>query len=166
MKTLRVKNILSDFKNKKSEYYEVDNYVVYILLFPSEKIFYINKSLKSSIKETYRHNIKCRRNSSCEFIKQNKFYRPCLFILEDLKEITSYETDNYVFVWTKIIIENGYKCYNGNGLIKLSEQLNYQNKRLYNKRKDTKLDEIFSCENCLIPSYKNALCEKQFYNNQ
>ena len=67
---------------QKQEKPDNETIVIYVLLSPSRKSFFINHSLKSSLFETYRHHIKGRRDGSREFIQQLQPTRPCLFVME------------------------------------------------------------------------------------
>lgn len=148
----------NDFYNKK------ENRIIYVLLSPSEKIFYINHCLNSSFKETYRHNIKGRRESTKKFINQISPERPCVFVLENMS-LTKSEAYNYVLVWIKIFLENGYECFNSTKLIELTNYLYFNNRKLYDQKKTINLKNILSCENCLIPVYNHLTCEYYHKNN-
>lgn len=146
--------------NKNCIYTKRESRIIYILFSPTKNIFYINHCLKTSIKEVYRHNIKGRRALTKNFIEEIKPHRPCLFILEELKNSTRAEANKLVLVWLKILIENGYKSYNNPKFINLTNHLYFYNQRLYEERKNTKLEQMFLCENCFIPNYKNIICKK------
>lgn len=86
--------------------------------------------------------------------------RPCLFILEELPYTTISEANNHLLVWLKILIENNYTSFNTHKIIEQSKQLYFRNKQLYEERKVLNIPNIFTCENCKMPKYKNHICEK------
>ncbi len=147
-------------KNQNGFYTKRENRIIYVLFSPDKKLFYINHCLKHSLKETYRHNFKGRRISTRHFIDFLKPSRPCLFVLEELPQTTIPEANNYLLVWLKILLENNYISFNNPKIIEQSKQLYFQNKRLYEERKYRNLQDIFSCENCMMPKYKNQICKR------
>lgn len=148
----------NDFYNKK------EKRTVYVLISPIEKIFYINQCLTTSLKETYRHNIKGRRQTTKEFINHISPNRPCVFVLENTN-LTKVEAYNYVLIWIKIFLENGYLSFNNKKLIELSDHLYFENRRIYDQRKTVNLESFLSCENCLIPIYNKIICKNYPQNN-
>ena len=145
--------------SRKQEKTNSETTAIYVLLSPSQKGFFINHSSKSSLFETYRHHIKGRRDGSQEFIQQLQSTRPCLFVMEELRGITKREAYHYMLVWAKILQDHGYKCFNDEFLIERSNELYIWNQLLYRERKATEIEKMFSCENCLVPSYRNFRCE-------
>lgn len=146
-------------KSKNDFYNSKDNRTIYVLLSPTDKIFYINQCLRTSVNETYRHNIKGRRASSKKFIDEISPQRPCIFILEN-GYLTKSEAYIFMLIWIKIFLENGYACFNSQKIIDQAINLNNANKQLYDNRKQLNLNSIISCNKCFIPIYKNIVCEK------
>lgn len=146
-------------KSQNDFYTKKENRIIYILLSSTEKIFYINQCLRTSLKETYRHNIKGRREISKNFIDRILPERPCIFILENMN-LTKSEAYNYILIWIKIFIEKGYQSFNNKKLIDLSEDLYFENQRIYEQRRTANLDILLSCKNCLIPIYNKTICKK------
>lgn len=139
-------------KKKQNGFYNTkEDRVIYVLLFPAEKVFYINQCTKNAIKETYRHHLKGRRTSTKNFIQYNKILQPQLFILEELRDITKANAYGYVLVWLKILLENQYASYNAQATKDQSTELYFNNRRLYEERKDVRLEELFSEQNCVLP---------------
>lgn len=132
--------------------------VIYVYLLKEKKIFYINTCLKSSARETYRHNIKGRRGFSRRFIEEFNGIRPCVFILDEIKD-TERVAVRYKIVWTKIFMEKGYKSFNNKAINEYAKDLDLQNQILYKNRKDINLEELLSCENCFVKTYKTMKCE-------
>lgn len=54
--------------------------VVYVLVSLSRKTFLIAQGAKESLRETYRHHLRLRRDFSKNFIQSIIPERPCLFI--------------------------------------------------------------------------------------
>lgn len=154
---------MSKTKIKNEFYTQKENRIIYVLLSPTEKFFYINHCLKSSIKETYRHNFKGRRTSSKYFIEKISPQRPCIFILENIYTTKS-DAYNHLLIWIKVFIENGYKSFNNQKSIARAERLNFYNSTLYEKKRNENLEEFLSCKNCYLPTYKNIVCKK--YTNE
>ena len=133
--------------------------VVYILLSKEKKTFIIARGTKETLRETYRHHIKMRREFTQRFIKSISPERPCLFILE---EIDPDEQANLLLVWLRILRENGFTSYNSECIIQYSENLYYDNDVAYQKRKNVDLSQIFDCKTCLVPTYKKLTCSNHF----
>lgn len=133
--------------------------VVYVLISKEKKSFFIAQGTKETLRETYRHNIKGRREFTQHFIESISPERPCLFILED---IDPEDEANLLLIWLRILRENGYVSYNSQTLIECSEELYYDNEVAYQKRKDTDLSRILDCRNCLVPTYKKETCPHHF----
>lgn len=149
---MKVKHLPKQHKNYR------ENRIIYVLFSPNKKLFYINLCLENSLKETYRHNLKGRRQSTKNFIDELKPSRPCLFILEKIQNSTEQEALKHLIVWLKILMEKGYTSYNAPQIIEMTKQLNYKNKQLYEKRKNVNLNLITSCERCLMPTYGKQIC--------
>lgn len=144
----------SDFYNKR------EDRVIFVFLSPFSKSFYINHCVKSSLKETYRHNIKGRRLSTKRFLNDLNSVRPCLFVLEELQNTTNSEACNYLYVWLKIFLENEYISFNHPKTISYAEHLYFQNQELYETRKHINPEIIMSCNSCAMPIYNNQICNK------
>ena len=140
------------FYNKK------ERRAIYILLSPTGKSFLINHCLVGSVRETYRHNIKGRRYATQKLISDIQPDRPCLFVLEEI-ETTISDAYKHVLVWIKILMENGYKCYNYKAIIEATKELHTKTEKLYLERKDTNLTDLLCCENCLVQSYNRVECK-------
>ncbi len=143
---------------KKQQANKRKDRVIFALFSPDKKYFYINQCLKSSLRETYRHNMKSRRTSSELFINTIKPNRPCLFVLEELPNATQNETYNHLLVWLKILLENNYTSFNNEPTITSAKRISPRNLPLYEKRKRTNLKLITACERCLVSVYKNQTC--------
>lgn len=130
--------------------------VVYILLSKEKKTFIIARGTKETLRETYRHHIKMRREFTQHFIESISPERPCLFILED---IDPEDEANLLLIWLRILRENGFTSFNSECIIEYSENLYYDNEVAYRQRKDTDLAGIFDCKNCLVPTYNKVTCE-------
>lgn len=85
--------------------------IIYVYLSKEKKIFYINTCLKSSARETYRHNIKGRRYFSKALIDKMEGIRPCMFILDEIRD-TERVAVRHKIVWIRIFMEKGYKSFN------------------------------------------------------
>ena len=129
--------------------------VIYVLINKSKRTFIIAKGTTETLRETYRHHLRGRRLFSQEFIQSTELERPCLFVLE---EIPFDEKANLLLVWLRILRENGYISFNGEDIIEQSEILYIDNNLAYQKRKNSDLEELFSCKNCVIPTYKKKMC--------
>lgn len=134
-----------------------ENQVVYILLNKTKRSFFIAQGTEETLRETYRHHLKSRREYSEKFIADCGDERPCLFILE---QIAPDEQANLLLVWLRILQENGYVCFNSPVLIEMAEHLYIDSTIAYNKRKDTKLSELLSCSGCLVPAYNKQTCPR------
>lgn len=129
--------------------------VVYVLVSLSRKTFLIAQGAKESLRETYRHHLKLRRDFSKNLIESIAPERPCLFILE---EIDPENPADLLIVWLRILREKGFTSFNSPTLIEYSEHLHIDNMMAYKQRKDTDLSEILCCNSCLIPTFKRKTC--------
>ena len=132
-----------------------ENQVVYILLNKTKRSFFIAQGTEETLRETYRHHLKMRREYSEKFIADCGSERPCLFILE---RIAPDEQANLLLVWLRILQENGYVCLNSPVLIEMSEHLYIDSQIAYDKRMGTNLSSVLRCEGCLVPTYNKQTC--------
>lgn len=143
--------------HKANQNNQIRERVIYILLSPNDQKFLVGHCLKESLSETYRHNLKGRRDASKEFILELYPERPCLFILEEIKG-TVYEATNLLLVWMKIFIEKGYQNYNREILKEMTDNLYFDTKKQYEIRKLIDLKELIECSKCKMPKYKGSIC--------
>ena len=134
-----------------------ENQVVYILLNKTKRSFFIAQGTEETLRETYRHHLKMRREYSEKFIADCGSERPCLFILE---RIAPDEQANLLLVWLRILQENGYVCLNSPVLIEMSEHLYSDSQIAYDKRMGTNLSSVLSCAGCLVPAYNKQTCPR------
>ena len=132
-----------------------ENQVVYILLNKTKRSFFIAQGTEETLRETYRHHLKMRREYSEKFVADCGAERPCLFILE---RIAPDEQANLLLVWLRILQENGCVCFNSPVLIEMAQHLYIDSTIAYNKRKGTELSELLSCAGCLVPAYNKQTC--------
>lgn len=92
-----------------SQYTDVDNRVIYVLINPKTKEFYVNHSTEKGLKDAYRHHhYGLRYKTADSFGKlKEEGQKPCCFVLEKLRT-TKVDAYNHVIVWTKIFIESNY----------------------------------------------------------
>lgn len=143
---------------RKSNKMKKEERVIYLLLSPDRKNFYINYCLKDALKETYRHNLKLRREMTKKFIKELQPERPCLFILETTF-CTNQEAISLTIVWIRIFLENGFTSYNHPTLLEMAEHLYFDNKFRYRERNNLELQKLTACENCQMPIYNKKACQ-------
>lgn len=133
-------------------------WTIYLLRSPKDKKILVGYCLRESLRETYRHNLKGRRDASKDFIQAIYPDRPCLFVLENFVG-TARDATNYLLVWLKIFLENGYVSYNRECLKEMSEHLYIDNAVRYRERNGLLLNEITSCRSCQMPVYKKEKCD-------
>ena len=146
-------------RSKSSQYTKKENRIIYILLNPLSKEFYIGHCKKTLLKDIFKHHYYGRRyQTKNSFSKLNKQrLHPCLFILEELYS-TKVEAFNYVICWTKIFYETGYTSLNQGNVLEYIKELYEQNILIYNKRKQTEVDKICNCNNCIVANYGRKKC--------
>lgn len=138
---------------------QVKERVIYLLLSPNDKKFYIGHCLKEALRETYQKNSLGVRKSTEELIELIKPERPCLFTLETFTG-TVREATTHIVVWAKIFLENGYECYNSQSLIEMTDHLYIDTEDLYEARRGLDVRELTSCSRCAMPRYRSETCEK------
>lgn len=132
--------------------------VIYLLLSPDKRKFYINHCVKGSLQETYRHNLKGRRESSKAFIDELYPKRPCLLILETAF-CTTYEATNLQIIWIKIFLDHGFKCYNHPDFIDMANDLYFDSRHRFAERNNLEIQKIIGCENCQMPIFNRTACQ-------
>ncbi|MBQ8767582.1 MAG: hypothetical protein IJZ16_12370 [Clostridia bacterium] len=80
------------------------------------------------------------------------------FVLEKI-ETTISDAYKHVLVWIKILMENGYKCYNYKVTVDATKELHAKTEKLYMDRIDNDLTELLCCENCLVKVYNRKGCK-------
>lgn len=146
-------------RSKKNQYTEKQNRIIYVLLNPLSKEFYIGHCKEKILKRIYSQHYNGERyqtQKSIELLKKQN-YHPCLFILEELYS-TKVEAYNYVIVWTKIFIENGYKNLDHGNILNYIDELYENNLLLYNQKNNQNIDKIIRCKNCIVSYYNGKKC--------
>lgn len=113
--------------------------------------------LEESLKETYRHNIKPRREHARPIVEESLPDRPCLFILETVT-CSQNEATRHLIVWIKILTKQGYTCMNREVLREMPKDLNIDRLRLYLERRNTNLSQLLTCEHCCAKIYNRVIC--------
>lgn len=146
--------------SKKSQYTEKNDRVIYILLNPITKEFYINHCQEKLIKDVFKHHCYGKRYQTKECIETLKTeeLHPCLFILETINS-TKVEAYNYVIAWTKIFSEAGYTNLNEGNILNYIADLSENNLLIYNKRKAIDIENKLKCCNCIVTNYGRKQCK-------
>ena len=146
-------------RSKKSQYTEKDTRVIYILLNPLSKEFYIGHCKETSLKHIFQKHYYGERYQTKESVNslKNQKLHPCLFVLEKLYS-TKVEAYNYVIVWTKIFIENGYKNLDTGNILNYINELFKNNLLLYNQHNTLDIKKIIQCKNCVVSNYNRKKC--------
>lgn len=85
-------------------------------------------------------------------------HRPCVFVLEELPNITIAKEYRYVLAWMRRLIDEGYICYNYQMMINQANAMLWETELLYQQRKDILLADLMSCEKCPVRVYKKKEC--------
>lgn len=146
--------------SKKSQYKEVAQRVIYLLLFPGTKDFFIFHCPQKAVRDYYRQHIHGRYYKTKQAVENlvNQNLHPCLFILEEVNA-TKVEAYRYVVVWTKIFYDAGYVGLDQGSVKDYKDDLLEGNVVLYNERKDTNLSAFTTCDRCLVKIYNHAHCK-------
>ena len=145
--------------SKKSQYKEVAERVIYLLLFPGTNYFFITHCPKKAVRDYFRqhmHGTYYKTKQAIEKLKKQNLH-PCLFVLEEVNT-TKVDAFRYVVVWTKILSEAGYVGLDQGNVSVYKDDLLDKNISLYNTRKDTNLSEILTCEHCMVRIYSHSHC--------
>lgn len=147
-------------RSHKTQYTDKQDRIIYILLNPLSKEFYIGHCKNTSIKDIFKKHYYCERYQTKKSVKElkNKNLHPCIFILEELFS-TKVEAYKYVIIWTKIFIENSYNCLDHGNILNYITELYENNLLLYNERKNININEIIDCKKCLVSNYNRKKCE-------
>ena len=140
-----------------SQYTDVDNRVIYVLINPKTKEFYVNHSTEKGLKDAYRHHhYGLRYKTADSFSKlKEEGQKPCCFVLEKLST-TKVDAYNHVIVWTKIFIESNYINLDKGNIIDYVNDLFETNHVLYESLRNTNIKELCVCKNC---EFKNCSIE-------
>ena len=84
--------------------------------------------------------------------------RPCMHVLEEVPHVTEVRAYRYALAWMRILMEQGYTCYNYQEQIDQANDLLWSTQKLYDTRKNVCLDELLSCERCQVRVYKRERC--------
>ena len=82
-----------------------------------------------------------------------------MHILEELPDSTISQAHKHILAWVRILLENGYTCYNPPGTIEQAQSLKLSTAKLYCERRDMDLSEILCCQNCEVCVYKKEHCK-------
>lgn len=145
---------------KKSQYKDIAERVIYLLLFPATKEFFIFHCPKKSIRDYYRqhmHGTYYKTQQHVEELKKQNLH-PCFFVLEEVNT-TKVDAYNYVIVWTKIFSEAGYIGLDQGNVSVYKDNLLDRNILLYDNRKNADLPMLTNCEHCLVKIYNHSHCK-------
>ena len=125
-------------RKQPSQYTDVDNRVIYVLINPKTREFYVNHSTEKGLKDAYRHHhYGLRYKTADSFVKlKQEGQKPCCFVLEKLNT-TKVDAYNHVIVWTKIFIENDYINLDKGNVVDYANDLFDANQVLYDSLKNT-----------------------------
>lgn len=145
--------------SKKSQYTQINNRVIYLLLNPLTKEFFISHCQEDLIIDIFKHHYYGKRYPTKECIEDLKSedLHPCLFILERLHS-TKVDAYNYVIAWTKIFHEAGYTNLNQGNILDYIDNLHENNMLIFNERKVKELGSILKCDACLVSHYGRKMC--------
>lgn len=145
--------------SKKSQYTEIKNRTIFVLMSPITKEFYVGYTLRHNMRSTYKDHYIGAKHKTADMVSCLKHdnFKPCCFALETL-DCTKVEAYNRVVVWTKILMENGYENLDKGDTICYANDLLDKNIPLYEERKNVSLEEYFDCKNCLFPDYGRQTC--------
>ena len=146
--------------SKKSQYTEIDERVIYILVSPISNTFYLTHCNKKILKNLYRQHL-CgyyykTKNWINEMKKQD--LHPCLYVLDEVT-CTKVEAFNYVIVWTKIFLDAGYISVSQGNAMAYKDNLLDKNVPLYNERRNYNIKQIVQCKNCKVQNYNRVKCK-------
>ena len=139
-------------------YHRKEDRLVYAFVSPVEKLCFVYHCRSDALRETYRHHINGERYCTQRFMEAVQPHRPCVFVLEELPNISIAKAYRYVLVWIKILMDNGYVCYNYPKIINQAKELLWETQLMYLQRKDTPLADLMSCEKCSVRVYKKQEC--------
>ncbi len=144
---------------RKAKYrIEKEDRVIYAFTSPVDKKCFVWHCLKDSIRETYRHHTRLRRSCSERFMYAVEPHRPCMHVLEEVPRVTEVRAYRYTLAWMRILMEQGYICYNYQEQIDQANDLLWSTQKLYDTRKDECLDNLLSCAQCQVRVYKRERC--------
>lgn len=144
----------------KSQYTDVENRAIYVLMSPISKEFFCSHCPTKSLHGLYRQHFSQNRPKTARWIAEDLKsigLHPCLFILEELN-CTKVEAFSYVIVWTKIFHEAGYESLQQGNVMDYKEDLFDGNQQLYEQRKNLDLKELLCCKNCKVQTYHYQKC--------
>ena len=146
---------------KKNSIHRKKDRVIYLLLNPVTKEFFISHCQKNLIIEVFRHHYYGQRYQTKECVEDLKTenLHPCLFVLEEINS-TKVEAYNYVIAWTKILLEAGYTNLNEGNILNYILELNENNLLIYTKRKTIDIENKLKCCNCLVVNYNRIQCPR------
>ena len=139
-------------------YQRKEDRLIYVFVSPVEKICFVHHCKKDALRETYRHHTKNRRYCTQRFMEAVQPHRPCIFVLEELPNISIAKAYRYILAWIKVLMDNGYVCYNYPKIISQANAMLWETKLLYQQCKDIPLTERMSCEKCPVRVYKKTEC--------
>lgn len=146
-------------RSKKSQYTKKEERIIYILISPLSKEFYVGHCKKTLLKDIFKHHYYGQRNytKKCFLKLKEQNLRPCLFVLEEITS-TKVEAYKYVIAWTKIFIETGHTTLNTGNILHYIEDLYDDSLIIYKNNKEQNLTEICNCKNCFVSQYNHKKC--------
>lgn len=139
-------------------YHRKEDRLIYVFVSPVDKKCYVGHCKKDSLRETYRHHTKNRRYCTQRFMESVQPHRPCMFVLEELHQITISKAYRYILAWIKILMDNGYVSHNYPKIINQANAMLWETQLLYQQRKENPLTDLMLCDKCPVRVYKKKEC--------
>lgn len=127
---------------------------IYVLVF-SDNGFFINHTTQKNMRDVYKdhYNLKWSWSKKQMAADKEKGYIPKMFILEEDFESTKAEVFSRLVAWSKLLVDAGYICTNGETFVSYIEDFVERTQGYYDEIKNADLEKLLADRNNLFPNY-------------
>lgn len=145
---------------------EVKDQSLYVLLNKDDNSFFIGYCGTENVYDAFRKHYSMQYSKTKEWIEKqkNENKKPCIFILETLNG-TRQNCYTLSLIWTKIFLENNFKSIETESVLKDVNFIYDENLKKYFERNKKNINDLVDCKNCMMPNYKNIICENFMEND-
>ena len=145
--------------SKKSQYKEIEERAIYVLHSPVGKDCFISHCRKDLLKDIYKDHCRGERykTETMTATLKARGLRTCLHIL-DTVICTKVDTYHHVIAWTKILCDHGYTSLDQGNVTCYMDDMLPDTLSIYNRHRNTTLDDLLRCDNCIVKMYTRKLC--------
>jgi len=137
-----------------TQYEQVKDLAIYVILSPFDSKFYVGRGLKTSLRGRYKDHFNLRNAQTRDVfeVAKGQQQRPGMYLLESLQTAEA-EAYRHIIAWVKYFSEHGYECLNHRKTVEYTLDLQDETAAIYERIKEISVTELLCEERHLFPNY-------------